>query len=478
MKEVKRKVITVIFTVLLLSVVFIQPTHANSAQRYWSGTDSTGALLKDKNCPLVVDKELLTFDVQEFPKNYYNSTEEFLAYTGKVTAEYTFRNPADYTVTATLVFPFGNLPHYGEYIYDSPTDKYITVSDAEKYGVKINGKLIKATVRHTLKDRGTPFSLDEDMPKLVDEYISDSFFRPDLPVWVQHYSVEGVGAESQAATVAFVLREEPSKTRVLWEEKSGIATLKDGIRISGWTKTGDTLTVYIFGEPPKDGITWSLYENGACKKKIDGNITLKYSEQMTFRDFAFREYDNSSGISESDWYNAQVAFLNAGSEEWRRGGIYTEKSAFSLMRWYEYTLSLEPGQTLTNTVTAPLYPAIDAGYTPSIYTYTYLLSPAKTWVQFGELKIVVNTPYYMTENNQSSFSKTEKGYELTLPGLPEEELTFTLSESEHPRSPKLSIPFNPVFLPAGFVGFVLIGGGVIAVVLIIKRKKSCGKEQS
>ena len=475
MKEVKRKVITVVFTVLLLSVVFIQPTHANSAQRYWSGTDSTGALLKDKNCPLVVDKELLTFDVQEFPKNYYNSSEEFLAYTGKVTAEYTFRNPADYTVTATLVFPFGNLPHYGEYIYDSPTDKYIAVSDAEKYGVKVNGELIKATVRHTLKARGTPFSLDEDMPTLTDGYISDSFFRPDLPVWVQHYSVEGVGAESQAATAAFVLREEPSKTRVLWEEKSGIATLKDGIRISGWTKTGDTLTVYIFGEPPKDGIAWSLYENGACKKKIDGNITLKYSEQMTFRDFAFREYDNSSGISESDWYNAQVAFLNAGSEEWRRGGIYTEKSAFSLMRWYEYTLSLEPGQTLTNTVIAPLYPAIDAGYTPSIYTYTYLLSPAKTWAQFGELKIVVNTPYYMTENNQGGFLRTEKGYELTLPGLPEKELTFTLSESEHPRPPKLSIPFHPVFL---FAGFVLIGGGVIAVVLIIKRKKSHGKEQS
>ena len=198
---------------------------------------------------------------------------------------------------------------------------------------------------------------------------------------------------------------------------------------------------------------------------------------MTFRDFAFREYDNSSGISESDWYNAQVAFLNAGSEEWRRGGIYTEKSAFSLMRWYEYTLTLEPGQTLTNTVTAPLYPAIDAGYTPSIYTYTYLLSPAKTWAQFGELKIVVNTPYYMTENNQGSFSKTEKGYELTLPGLPEEELTFTLSESEHPRSPKLSLPFKPVFLLAGIVGFLLIGGGVIAVVLIIKRKNSRGKEQ-
>ena len=474
----KRKVITVIFTVLLLSAVFVQPTHANSAQRHWSGTDSTGALVKDKNCPLVVDKELLTFDVQEFPKNYYNSTEEFLAYTGKLTAEYTFRNPADYTVTATLVFPFGNLPHYGEYIYDSPTDKYTAASDTEKYGVKVNGKPIEATVRHTLKDRGTPFSLNEDMPKLTNGYIADNFFRSDLPVWVQQYSVEGIGAENQAATAAFVLREDPTKTRVLWEEKSGMATLKDGIRISGWTKTGDTLTVYIFGEPPKDGIVWSLYENGACKKKIDGNITLKYSEQITFRDFAFREYDHSSGISESDWYNAQVAFLNAGSEEWRRGGIYTEKSAFSLMRWYEYTLTLEPGQILTNTVTAPLYPAIDAGYTPSIYIYTYLLSPARTWAQFGELKIVVNTPYYMTENDQGSFSGTERGYELTLPGLPEKELTFTLSESENPKPPKLSIPFKLVFLLAGFACFVLIGGGVIAVVLIVKRKNNRGKEQS
>lgn len=474
----KRKVITVIFTVLLLSAVFIQPTYANSAQRHWSGTDSTGALVKDKNSPLVIDRELLTFDVKEFPKNYYNSAEEFLAYTGRVTAEYTFRNPADYTVTATLVFPFGNLPHYGEYIYDSYTGKHTAALETDRFGVAINGKPIEATMRHTLKDRGTPFSLDADMPRLADGYISDSFFRPELPVWVQQYSVEGINPENQAATAAFVLREDPTKTRVLWEEKSGMASLKDGFRLSGWTKNGDTLTVYIFGDSPKDGIAWSLYENGACEKKIDGNITLKCSEQMTFRDFAFKEYDNSSGISESDWYNAQVAFLNAGSEEWRRGGIYTEKSAFSLMRWYEYTLALEPGQTLTNTVTAPLYPAIDAGYTPSIYTYTYLLSPAKTWAQFGELKIVVNTPYYMTENNQGSFSKTEKGYQLTLPGLPENELTFTLSESEYPRPPKLSLPFNLVFLLAGFAGFVLIGGGVIAVVLIIKRKKSCGKEQS
>ena len=84
-----------------------QPAYANSAQRHWSGTDVTGAVVTGEDCPIVVERELLTFDVQEFPEQYYPDTDSFLAYTGKVTAEYTFRNPADYTVTATLVFPFG-----------------------------------------------------------------------------------------------------------------------------------------------------------------------------------------------------------------------------------------------------------------------------------------------------------------------------------------------------------------------------------
>ena len=103
---------------LLLLGVWTAPTaSANSAQSHWSGTDRTGAIVTDEICPLEVQGEKLTFEVQEFPRNYYSTAEEFLAYTGRVTAEYTFYNPADYTVTATLVFPFGAVPDYG-YFYD------------------------------------------------------------------------------------------------------------------------------------------------------------------------------------------------------------------------------------------------------------------------------------------------------------------------------------------------------------------------
>ena len=159
---------------------------------------------------------------------------------------------------------------------------------------------------------------------------------------------------------------------------------------------------------------------------------------MTFKDYALRDYDETSGILESDWYNAQVELLRLSSETWGNGLSQIEEGDFSLMRWYEYTLTLAPGQTLKNAVTAPLYPAIDAGYTPSLYSYTYLLSPAKTWAQFGELEVVVKTPYYMTESGIDGFTKTDGGYALTLPGLPESELTFTLSESEKPQPPKWS----------------------------------------
>ena len=86
---------------------------------------------------------------------------------------------------------------------------------------------------------------------------------------------------------------------------------------------------------------------------------------MTFKDYALRDYDETSGILESDWYNAQVELLRLSSETWGNGLIQIEERDFSLMRWYEYTLTLEPGQTLKNAVTAPLYPAIDAGYTPA-----------------------------------------------------------------------------------------------------------------
>lgn len=86
---------------------------------------------------------------------------------------------------------------------------------------------------------------------------------------------------------------------------------------------------------------------------------------------------------ESDWYNAMVVTFNRST--WENAGFvfvmdnYGFDISDSLMRWYEYEITLEPGQRLINTVEAPMYPSINLDYEPDIFGYTYLLSPAQTW---------------------------------------------------------------------------------------------------
>ena len=114
MKTTKRFLSLGIVFLLMFSLLVV-PASANSAQTQWQGVDSAGAIVRDGGSPIIVEKELLTFDIQEFPDNYYSDLDSYLAYSGKVTAEYTFFNPADYTVTATLLFPFGCEPTYAIY---------------------------------------------------------------------------------------------------------------------------------------------------------------------------------------------------------------------------------------------------------------------------------------------------------------------------------------------------------------------------
>ena len=185
-------------------------------------------------------------------------------------------------------------------------------------------------------------------------------------------------------------------------------------------------------------------------------------------------YPEDAGILEHDWYNAVVANLNYSSRGFSYGiiGEYAGDLSSTLMRWYEYEITLEPGQKIVNTVTAPIYPSINTNYEPDVFGYTYLLSPAKTWKSFGELEIVVNTPYFISNSSIDGFAKTETGYTVKLDGLPDGELTFDLAASEKPVrkvSPYQTV-FTIVIVIICVVIALLVGGVVLAVVLIRKKK--------
>ena len=444
---------------LLMFSLLAVPASANSAQTQWEGVDSAGAIVRDGGSPIIVEKELLTFDIQEFPDNHYFDLDSYLAYSGKVTAEYTFFNPADYTVTATLLFPFGCEPTYAIYEYYG--------KDTEKYDILIDGQPVEKVMRYTLSSGFDQFELETDLALLHDDYVTDSFYTLDLPVTKYVFMPGGVDTETYgAADAGFdMVRDDPER-RIYFVDQNGLHTQDDGdLRVHSGVENGEAITVYVIGQDYAEFPQWKFYQDGGVEdgEEIDGTMTLESREELSFRDLALSKWSADSGVSEIDWYNAIVAMLTGSSDStgsnlhlWDFGSLDLSRY---LMRWYEYEITVGPGERIVNTVTAPIYPDIDSRYEPPVFEYTYLLSPAQTWAEFGNLDIVVNTPYYMTQSGPEGFQYNNPGYELHLTGLPEGELTFTLCAEAEPKAPSAVGYVYPEVL--------LIGAAVLVAIVVV-----------
>ncbi len=479
MKNLYRKILPAVLALALAAALLVLPAAANSAQRYWRGTTATGAVITDGECPIVVEHEALTFNIHAFPVISY-SDGDATDYSASVSAAYTFRNPSDMAVTAHLLFPFGTRP---DYVRDATSE--------EKYTVTVDGTPIERTVRHTLNGYGSQFELERDLGRLTDTPREDALLFPDQTVICRTYSVSGVDRSVRSVNIAFDLAKD-SGVCVFWPELSGMHTQKDGDRrLSAWASDLETFTIYFIGgdvEPE-----WKCYEDGGVEDSevVPGTATLVSTETMSLRTLALSARPADSDVSENDWYNAVIDRML--SDGGRDGVVHDTYRLLdvsdSLMRWYEYDITLEPGQRIVNTVTAPMYPAIDDGYTPAVYSYTYLLSPAATWRSFGTLEININTPYYLLgaagstdgksvkDDSNSTlaprFVKTDTGYTLSLDGLPEGELEFSLSASATPEAPHFSLRnILPIeILICGGIMLAVAAALVVIIVLIVKSRK-------
>ena len=459
----------------LASDIFKLTALANSARRIWYGVDMTGTVVKGENCPIEVEDEQLTFDISEFPNSYYEKKGDFLKYNGKVTAKYTFYNPADYKVTAKLVFPFGYYPEYGPDEYDEKNQVYKRIDDTAKFDIKINDKEIKKNLRLSLYNSDYDFDIYKEMSLLSDGYIKDDFYSPELPVTKYVYEISEVDKKLYNREVAGI--EIPAfdgKRRYYLEQFYGFTTDDKGRARMGITvENGKEVELYVIGEPTKEMPEWKFYESSSNEsKEIKGEMQLKSTSKMTFKEFALTSYDKGGQILESDWYNIIVELYKQATVE-NSGAIFisvydTGERLKSLLRWYEYEITLAPGEKITNTIEAPMNPTIDEEYDPDIYRYNYLLSPASTWAKFGNMNVDINTPFFMTENNQSGFTKTQKGYNFKANGLPEGELRFSLSTVEKPeRKSNIGTFYILGMLMFGVLQILPIIVGVVAVVVLV-----------
>lgn len=445
----------------LASDIFKLTALANSARRIWYGVDMTGTVVKGENCPVEVENEQLTFDISEFPNSYYEKKGDFLKYNGKVTAK--------------LVFPFGYYPEYGSDEYDEENQMCKRIDDTAKFDIKINDKEIKKELRHSLYYSDYDFDIHKEMSFLIDGYIKDDFYSPELPVTKYVYEISEVDKKLYNREVAGIeIPPFDGKRKYYLEQSYGFTTNDKGnTRIGVGAENGEEIEFYVIGEPVKDLPKWKFYESSSNEsKEIKGEMQLKSTSKMTFKEFALTSYDKGGQILESDWYNIIVELYKQATVE-NSGAIFisvydTGERLKSLLRWYEYEITLAPGEKITNTIEAPLYPTIDEEYDHDIYRYNYLLSPASTWAKFGNLNVDINTPLYLIDNSQDGFTKTKTGYNFKSSGLPEGELRFSLSTVEKPeRKSNIGTFYILGMLMFGLLQILPIIVGVVAVVVLV-----------
>lgn len=445
---------------------------ANSAQTEWEGAAPGGIVVSDSECPLIVENELLTFDIQKFPETFYESLDEYLAYSGKVTAEYTFYNPSDYTVRATLAFPFGKAPDYG-YIYDYDTGESCLDADASLYSITADGQELDKKLRFTFQESGEAFDLDEELNKLEQGIVKDEFYRPDMPVTKYTYEFKGIDNETyNAAQAMAVIDDWSGRTKYFFGDTGGYSDLTEHVEVSVWAENGHEFTFYVIGDEPEEMPEWAIYADGTLEKEIDGVSVEKSAEKFTLEEFAQLICGTAESANSADLYNAVIAMLN--QSEQRCGVImndfYEAWLLESLMRWYEYEIILEPGQRLVNRVEAPIYPAVSGTGESAEYTYTYLLSPASTWQEFGSLDVEIDTPFYLTDSEPGGMEEREGGYSLALESLPEGELVFSLRSSNRPET-YISSLFPAAAAAAGTVAAAAVIGAAAILIAIRKQKK-------
>lgn len=438
-------------TFALLSVLLPSSVcEANSAVRYYEGRDASGAILTTENSPVVVEREDLTFDIQ-FDEHYLNGLQ-----IGSVSAKYTFKNPSELTAKTNVVFPIARLEEMTG-----------TSGLSTAYGVKIDGEQATTKIRFSYLERGNDFSVD-NVKLIKDEKIDHEFYKSDTVVYKYTYS-----CTAQDAYCSIYLGNLDQRKIVCDSGYTGYNQAFDGTAsISFWTGN-HPYVFYSIGEEIDVAERAKFYSDYSMKNTATGSFKLQSKQQITFEQLAFSFFDESNGVGEVDWYNAVLTSLD---ETDTVATSYNFNVVNDLFGWFEYDMTFEPGQTIINEVVAPLYPDINDRYVPTVYGFTYLVSPASTWAGFKDLNVKINTNYYVV-SSQYDFEKVEGGYEWHSDALPTSELEFSLCKSENPvsRASQSKNKIESIILLTVLEPVCIVVVGLAIVIGVIKGKENKNK---
>ncbi|MFZ5814821.1 MAG: hypothetical protein ACOY93_05915 [Bacillota bacterium] len=158
----------------------------------------------------------------------------------------------------------------------------------------------------------------------------------------------------------------------------------------------------------------------------------------------------------------------------RYGG--TSANPWAGLRLFEFELPLGEGSEGSLEVTYTQPGGYDRSrYLHRIYHYHYLLKPARGWASFGPLEVVIGAPERPFFAATLPLRYEDGAYRATLPGLPEENLTFSFMSREGILFSQLQ-PAPYYWIAAGLLGLwaLLLGIGVGRLLAPLQGRRAAG----
>ncbi len=425
-KKLRSGVIYVMKRFVHLIIIFIMANaifvNANSAPSYWEAYPYSEVLAVDKDCPVVVNSEHLTFD---FSQDYeYGNNFSPVA---RVNAGYEMMNPTDGTLYVQMAFPF----------VASLTD--LSVSDI---AIRVDDETIPYEIYIDPDDAdvegsdGEGFSYGGVGDILKDPIVSEDF---DLNNDAKLYRLKVDMDSKEDVDFKINFNVNPQKTRLIVSGFNGGSygySDGEGSSISARISNSEAMEILILGEDFE--FTYEVYSNENKKLPKDSyniDIIQDTADPGEYLSAAIRQdirADISNWISDDQLLAPYVSRIFRESRVTGFVMLQDVLAAGFTDRIITLVYSVEFPAQETRRVSVGYLSAgvMDSRETTwPQYSYTYLLSPAQNWADFANLDIEIMTPEeapYIIKSNLELTADGRNRYTASFDALPKEELSFTL----------------------------------------------------
>ncbi|MEI6602367.1 MAG: hypothetical protein WCL54_02655 [Clostridia bacterium] len=457
--------------IFILLLIFSISTYANSGPVYWKGYPLTDVMLIQKDSPIKVLNEDLTFD-------FSNKLYDGWSLSSLVTASYKMVNPTNQAQTVQMAFPYiGTV--------DSLTSNDVMITAEHKkipYEVYF-GDPVDDSGTFTKEENNINYDFNNILGSIKTKQYQAGNFDANEKGKLYTIDVTPLSDSSFEFVVDFNIDSE--KTKIIADDNfNGYERDENKIILSSHCNEPETLKIFVIGEDIKYNVNG--YTIGESKEKTDSysyHITTKEVEMKQFilnSVYAQSRRLEKNSFDKSQIYNLYAKYLD--NELTNNFGfssiesiLYSEENERFIVLLYTVKFTKNSSRNVSvNYVTSG---TMDKTKTiKPLHKFRYILNPAKNWNDFKNLNIKIIAPKrapYIVESSVA-FHKNDNVYTAKLKKLPEEDLSFTLYEDEKiALLDQLNYTVYSMPYLLGIIPLILI---IIIAYIINKRKKKKVKQ--